>query len=730
MDINHRLNHIILKYQLDKFYPKFRKKLLGESALVTWIEEMLERQILCVAVNMEDINYFSHLFYNAGKEFSFYLYSKEEKKNIDKFDCIVIISRKYENDMLQWCRQQRKPIIFLYDYLELQGVFCEDELYKITDTNYSDLVENCFPAKKGWREVILMEFYEQKKRFELAFQEQYKCLYAQKLFFLSLYIRNFIQAEKYRKILEELGDLPSQEAWKEVQALLTEISHRLHRRKSPDIVMIWMDAVSYGAEQHMPYLQKQIEEGISFENAFTVTPHTNPTAQTLFLGKKLIDDKLYLGGKITEDNSPVFRDLKNRGYLCKIISGYLVIFEQKLRSQNYHELYAPCSLIFWDMLYNLLLTDKPVFLLAHALTEGHAPHLTTAMEDNDSAVWSVRLHKGYQELDEQMEYYMKFLGEETTAIFMSDHGQACMREKFHTNFVVVRKDFRRRAAKELFSYVDFQKLLHEILEGNRLEKPIFDREYAEVQMLDFYNPKIIANIVRNKAPLTLSAFGYFGIITKEYLYLKYHIGNEFLARWNYMEFEPHLLYKANDICDKSSLPYFRKLLSGKGMDLKEDEKFKYTRYLYKLYERFLKKRKKVFQLVNKLFQQYPEKSVALRMGGAHSAELFHMLTSANQKRIACIMDGNINCRCSNLGLPVIPAERIADSKVRAIVLSSFDHLEELRKEAATYPDNIDIIDIYEYLEDQGINCNNNFYAIDYMTDEDYDVGFPFEELEN
>ena len=101
-----------------------------------------------------------------------------------------------------------------------------------------------------------------------------------------------MQAEKYQKQLSDVGDLSVTKAWAEIQALLTEIRDRLHNGRQSDIV--WMDAVGYYTGQDMPYLQRQIENGISFENAFTVTPRTNPTAQTLFLGKTLIDDELYL----------------------------------------------------------------------------------------------------------------------------------------------------------------------------------------------------------------------------------------------------------------------------------------------------------------------------------------------------------------------------------------------------------------------------------------------------
>ncbi len=725
MDINKKLNDIMLKYQLDRAYPRFRKKLLGEKRLKTWAEEIEDDKILCIGADQEDINYFSHLFFTCGKEFSYCLFSKvkEEAKTCDR---IVVISKILDEEKIFWCMQCGKPVIFLYDYLEQQGIYCEDEIHKIIETDYSSRLFNDFPAKKEWRETVLLEFYVQRKKFALADGKGAQLHYARKLFFLSLYIRNFVQAEKYQRLLSDGGDLSAVKAWDEIQSLLTKIRNKLRDRKQADIVMVWMDAVSYGTGHDMPFLQEQIKNGISFENAFTVTPRTNPTAQALFLGKKLIDDCLYLHKEIREEESPVLLDLKSHGYGCRVISGYLSILGRKLQSPNYHSLYAPCSEIFWDLLYNLLSSEDPVFLLAHALTEGHAPHLTTQMEYKDFFPGFSRIHHGHVELDEQMRYYMEFLNKKTIKIFMSDHGQHLVKEQFHTYFVIAGERFHHRMAKELFSYVDFSKLLHGLLEGDNLEYPLFDREYVEVQMLDFYNFQIIKDIIQNKKPIQLTNFGYFGVITKEYLYLKYHIGGEFLALQSRMDREPHFLYQAHNICDVSMLPYFRKIIRKKTLDISADEKFRYTRYLYQVYENFNRKREIVFDLVNRLFEVYSEESIALRMGGEHSLELFYVLSKENQKKLAYIIDNNPNCACRSLGLPVISPNDIEGKGIQAVVLSSFDHLERLRREISGYPKEVDVIDIYRSLEASKIICETNFYAeTSYLTDDIYEVGFPF-----
>ena len=79
-------------------------------------------------------------------------------------------------------------------------------------------------------------------------------------------------------------------------------------------------------------------------------------------------------------------------------------------------------------------------------------------------------------------------------------------------------------------------------------------------------------------------------------------------------------------------------------------------------------------------------------------------------------------------MPVLTLEEAKHMNIEAIVLSSYMHIDMLRNEASAYPSDIAIIDIYNELKKRGICCKDNFYVDVQMTDEDYDVGFPFEDL--
>ena len=127
-------------------------------------------------------------------------------------------------------------------------------------------------------------------------------------------------------------------------------------------------------------------------------------------------------------------------------------------------------------------------------------------------------------------------------------------------------------------------------------------------------------------------------------------------------------------------------------------------------------------------RKYPARTIALRMGGDHSAELYSRLPDEYKEKIVCFIDNNKDCLCKKFGIPIMTLEEAQEKNIKAIVLSSFKHLDMLRKESITYSNNIFIIDIYKELQKNGICCNDNFYMDIQMRDEDYDVGFPFDEI--
>lgn len=98
-------------------------------------------------------------------------------------------------------------------------------------------------------------------------------------------------------------------------------------------------------------------------------------------------------------------------------------------------------------------------------------------------------------------------------------------------------------------------------------------------------------------------------------------------------------------------------------------------------------------------------------------------------KIAYFIDDNKNCACKDCGIPVITLSELPKENICAIILSSYDYLNMLRRESKQYPKNIDVIDIYSVLEKNRIYCTKSFYMDIRLDDEDYDVFFSLDEVE-
>lgn len=193
-----------------------------------------------------------------------------------------------------------------------------------------------------------------------------------------------------------------------------------------------------------------------------------------------------------------------------------------------------------------------------------------------------------------------------------------------------------------------------------------------------------------------------------------------------MAIEPSSIFDDID-GDEELLSKYRELTGEYPVEIESDERFRYSQYMFKIYDR---QRKYVYQrmkLIDSLFEKFPKHSVAIRTGGEHSAKLYESLSRESREKIGYFIDSNTECLCKKFGLPILVLEEIQQYDVNAIVLSSFVFLEELRKEAKNYVENIEVVDIYKQLELNGMSVKKNFFIDVDMPEEEWEVGYPFDE---
>ena len=130
-------------------------------------------------------------------------------------------------------------------------------------------------------------------------------------------------------------------------------------------------------------------------------------------------------------------------------------------------------------------------------------------------------------------------------------------------------------------------------------------------------------------------------------------------------------------------------------------------------------------IINRLFNELPDKGVAIRFGGYHTMGLISVLSESNKMKINCIIDNDKECLCKKTRIPI---ETSIPEYIDVIVISSKRFMNEITDKDNAFTREIRYIDLYEYLENNGIFCK--YYCFDFEAEySDYDVGFPFEEFD-
>lgn len=731
-DINQSFDLIMEKYQIFTCYPRFKKRKIAEKLIVSWFQEHRNCEgICCIGSDVVDIQSIKLLAERNNAACQYILCKNgdiRELKQIqwDKFSCVLFISLHGETQIGLWLCEHGIKYESLYDFFSMHDLHFEDEYYRLNIEDIPDTQNGAyrtpFPSKHNWRNNLIAEFLIQKEKYQKEIDDKRKVFYWEKQFALAIYLKNFVLA---KELIDEANAAKIRiekryiDAWNELEDLIEEIKKNIVRRSEEDVVLIWMDAIGYGDGNDMPFFQSQIKKGVVFKNAFTVMPNTNPTMRAIMNSEMEIDDYGYQNTEINE-NCRLISYMQKNGYKVKAVTSAWSGWKEELKSDIAHDLYAPSSEILWDMWRHLLLEKQKLFLLVHLMIETHYPHLSVNMSYGKT---KDNYKKGRLEMDAQMQFYLSTVNRKAVKIFMSDHGQWSNIKNTHVNLVVTQLEFGHKEIAGMFSLVDFYKLIKQIVEKHNVNEQDLTQEYVKIQVLDYYNPLWVRDIISGRKKLELGLFGYRGIADQKYIYQRYNMGKEVLVEREKLIYEVHIQPEADEVCDKSLLPYYRELAGENPVGFYEDEKFKYTKYQYKLYDNFVKYENIAFKLLNQLVEKYPDNSVAIRPGGEHSMEVFFWLSAENKKKIYCFIDNNAECNCSRLDIKIIPLDvAFTHNEIKAVILSSYVNLPMLKKEAESYPEHIHILDIYDYFAKNGCKMEHDFFDA-CMDKEDYEVGF-------
>lgn len=268
-----------------------------------------------------------------------------------------------------------------------------------------------------------------KKKYEIAENVERKVFYLQILLQYCFENRDLKTALEYLDILENELHFYCYNALKnKIEMMLGEMREKIKTRTTEDIIINWIDAVCYQNIEDLPYVCKTAKTGVNFSSAYTSMPWTSWTIKTMFCGKGVIEGELWKESKVTETNSILLEQLREKGY------EFWYAGPEEIRKKVFGEdrwlsrsagTWVPSTRYLWDALDKLSSDSKKQCILIHEFVETHSPIFSIKSKkftEHTASINEVQRKDCRLYIDEQIKWFDSFLEKNITEIYMSDHG--------------------------------------------------------------------------------------------------------------------------------------------------------------------------------------------------------------------------------------------------------------------------------------------------------------------
>lgn len=483
-------------------------------------------------------------------------------------DYIIIGSHKYRQVFTEKLRilGYQGRVVDLYDYME-----------GYIDDHFADY-EKVFMTKQAY---IKADSEEKVKLLQVLIKQ---CLLLKDFInacnYIDVYIRN--KYRDYQKYEELKND---------INIFLREIKECIDKREKKDIIINWLDALSYYDIPQFPFLQKKMKEGVNFKNAYTVMPWTTETTKTILFGDYPIEGKLFLREHISKENASLLKVLHEYNYdfvYCGMPKFAKLFDEPEVSCVHYFEnKYSGSMQKQWDALDVLCKNEKPACILVHTLRETHEPFICgegdtfcwfgSTERDWDEEICKKQVATAGRYIDCQLEFYENFYHENTVEIYMSDHGRVgnspMNEKKIHVMLSVNEKKGRHETVENMFSLVRFPDLIRKIID-NKKDWDVLTQQYVWIENLDAYSERSVEDTLSGRLNMN-EMYQCRGVVTATDRYYCYACGAEY--------YFVHRESQENEIENpmyQSRIQELKKLCGDKFVDIYKYDKFKYSRRLY------------------------------------------------------------------------------------------------------------------------------------------------------
>lgn len=378
---------------------------------------------------------------------------------------------------------------------------------------------------------------------------------------------------------------------KNLYSLLDEIEDCITKRNRKDVIINWVDALSYYDIPKFPFLRNKGREGVCFENAYTVMPWTTETTKIILSGKYPIEGQLFLKTFFSATNMQLLEILETQGYefgYCGMPKFAKNFDDTVITPYCYLEnKYSASMQKQWDALAVLCESDKPMCILIHTLRETHEPFVCV---NGETCHWfGSTVHDWEQEscrkqaaiagmyINEQLEFYERLYGKKAVKIYMSDHGRvgnSPMNEnKIHIMLSVCGNGIKPESIKEMFSLVQFPYLVKKLI-CRESDWNTLTGEYVLIENYDAYDELAVRDTLSRRLDQN-EMYQCRGVVTLRDRYYLYAYGKEFYYVQNDLNKN-----EIENVRYKDRIAELRKQCGNQFIDIYKHDKFRYSRQLY------------------------------------------------------------------------------------------------------------------------------------------------------
>lgn len=741
MNFDARFVELMHTCQIDRHHPWFYEKVRAEQLLEEfwreWCRQGKGRSLALLYEKRGDFENFC-MSIPEGVSYKAVMYNNSDIFSVS--DCIseigevedvLLITQRDHVRISMELEREGLAVQDLYDYFAVHGLELLHEYYLVSNEKYFD--ETGKVDEDTWRNNRYEVVFYDKRKYGTAQDEALEEYYLEKVVFDYYYMRDFVNGEIYLK--EYIGKKTSKVGEYErfladVNSLLLDLQRAVSQKKQKDIVMYWLDAVSYEEDEKMPYWHSVNREALVFQRSFAINNVTGNIMTALFY-QKMPEETLEKYKQI--ENAPLLDMLAGCGWGFKYY-GIGGMFAKKhtgrVAEEHYH---LVSSESYWKMICDMAEAAEPAFRLVH-LMGAHPPYLSAEMDGERF----IPLHDAYcspseeiknarkqqrissmQYEDRQLAFY-DALTKVHAAIYFSDHG--CIEYSMdnyavlHHNILKLKSDsISPGVIKQIFNPLDFQKLVKRLIRGDEWDlKDIFSG-YIFLQNFPIYNKDYVKTFYC-QTRFEEHMLGYNGIVEDDYIYFYFHAGYDLCYK---LQEEKIYLMGVNESREIREQMLKKIRSTDKLLWDFSHEKFKYSRVLLRVKGaadkredlRSIQRQGELF--CRKFLEKYPEQSTfAIRGGGDDTAMFLDALSQGQRQRIRYIVDGNLQCNASRWEIPVVQPKQSEWKRVTHVIVISSNYREQMLSELADEPQ-LTVVDLYGQLWEAGFEKRRTLVDILY-----------------